>query len=169
MENRSETDKRALDTQSKSRIESKRVVDETWKHADEAYKEAKKQADIVYNEAKKIAVDKQAKKLVGEAHKEALKQAKKLHDAIIAEAMVVFRSSYDQATTDYDETMVKSQQSIKNADKAYKESKKQADIVYNEAKKTAVDKQAKNQAEEAHKKALEQAKQVQDGAARKLR
>jgi len=44
-----------------------------------------------------------------------------------------------------------------------------ADIVYKEAKKIAVDKQAKKEADEAHKKAIEQAKQVRDEAIRKLR
>lgn len=57
--------------------------------------------------------------------------------------MVVFRSSYDQATADYIETTTKSREAIEHADEAYKEAIKQADIVYKEAKKQAVDKQAK--------------------------
>ncbi len=168
MENKSEAETKALDTQSKGHAEAKRVCDEAWKRAYQAYKEAKEQADIVHKQASKIAVDKQAKKVADEAHKNAIEQAKKLRDAIVAEAMVVFRSSYDQATADYLEAATKTQAAIKDADEAYKESKKQAEIVYNEAKKRAVDKQAKKEADEAYKKAMEQAKQVRDEAKRKL-
>ena len=169
MEQKSETEKRALDAQTKGRAEASRIADEAWDRAYKAYKEAKKQADIVHKEAKKIAVDKQAKNEADKAHKEALEQAKKLRDSITGEAMVVFRSSYDQATADYIETTTKSREAIEHADEACKEAIKQADIVYKEAKKQAVDKQAKKEADEAHKKAIEQAKQVRDEATRKLR
>ena len=169
MERKSERETQALDAQAKGRAEASKIADEAWKRAYQAYKEAKKQADIVYKEAKKLAVDKQAKKEADKAHKEALEQAKKLRDAIAAEAMVVFRSSYDQATADYIETTTKSREAIEHADEVYQEAKKQADIVYKEAKKQAVDKQAKNEADEAHKKAIEQAKQVRDEATHKLR
>ena len=57
----------------------------------------------------------------------------------------------------------------KRGDEAYKEAKKQADIVYNEAKKIAVDKQAKQAADDAHKKAIEQAKKTRDDATREFR
>jgi hypothetical protein len=160
MQGRSEAETRALDAQTKGHVEANKVCDEAWARADKAYKEAKKQVDIVYKEASKIAVDMQAKKVADEAHKNAIEQAKKLRKAIIAEAMVVFRTSYDQATADYLETTAKSRDAIKDADNAYKEAKKQADIVYKEAKKRAVDKQAKKEADEAYKKAIEQAKQV---------
>ena len=80
MEQKSETEKRALDTQAKDRNETKRMCDEAWERAYQAYKEAKKQADIVYKEAEKIAVDKQAKKVADEAHKNVIEQAKKLRD-----------------------------------------------------------------------------------------
>ncbi|MFC1904082.1 hypothetical protein ACFLXJ_06635 [Chloroflexota bacterium] len=169
MEQKSETEKRALDVQTKYRAEATKICNETWKRSNQAYKEAKKQADIVYKEAKKMAIDKPAKKEVGKAHKEAIEQAKKLRDAITAEAMVVFGSSYDQATKDYDETITKSLEDIKDADEAYKEAKKQADIVYKEAKKQAVDKPAKKEAGKAHKESIEQAKQVRDEATRRLR
>jgi hypothetical protein len=169
MEGKSDAERQALDAQTKGRAEAKRVCDDTWKRADLAYKEAKKQADIVHKEASKIAVDKQARKVADEAHKNAIEQAKKLREAIIAEAMAVFRSSYDQADVDYLETTTKSREAIKDADETYKEAKKQADIVYKEAKKRAVDKQAKKEADEAYKKATEQAKQVRDEATRKLR
>ncbi len=112
---------------------------------------------------------KRLKKVADEAHKNAHEQAKKVRDAIVAEAMVVFRSSYDQATADYLETTTKTQAAIKDAEEAYKESKKQAEIIYKEAKKLAVDKQAKKEADEAYKKAMEQAKQVRDEATHKLR
>ncbi|MFC1821001.1 hypothetical protein ACFLZG_07970 [Thermodesulfobacteriota bacterium] len=82
--------------------------------------------------------------------------------------MAVFRSSYDQATTDYIETTTKSQEASEDAYETYKEAKKQADIVCKEAQKQAVDKQAKKEAGEAHKKAIEQAMQVRDETTRKL-
>ncbi len=169
MENKSEAETKALDTQSKGHAEAKRVCDEAWKRAYQAYKEVKEQADIVHKEASKIATDKQAKKVADEAHKNAMEQAKKVRDAIVAEAMVVFRASYDQATAEYAETTAKTQVAIKDADEAYKEAKNQAEITYKEAKKHALDKQAKKEADEAYKKAIEQAKQVRDDITRKLR
>ena len=66
-----------LDALSKAQAEAKRVCDEAWDRAGEAYKEAKKQADIVHKEAKSIAADKQAKKAADTAHKESMEQAKK--------------------------------------------------------------------------------------------
>ncbi len=48
------------------------------------------------------------------------------------------------------------------AGKAFKEAKTQADIIYGEAKKAAVDKDARKRADEAHKQAIEDAKQVRD-------
>ena len=168
MEQKSGFEGGALDAQYKSRAEAKKVSDEAWERAYKAYKEAKKQADIVHKEASKIAVDKQAKKVLDETHKNAIEQAKKLREAIIAEAMVVFRTSYDQATADYLETTTKSRVAIKDADETYKEAKKHADIVYKETKKRAADKEAKKEADEAYKKAIAQAKQVRDEATSKL-
>ena len=107
--------------------------------------------------------------MADEAHKEALDQAKKLRDAIMAESMVVFRASYDKADVDYLEAKNKTLKAIKDADEAYKEAEKQADIVYKEAKKQATDKQAKQAADDAHKKAIEQAKKARDEATRELR
>jgi colicin import membrane protein len=169
MEQKSSAEKRALDAQTLGHSEAKRISDEAWKHSEEAYKEAKKQADVVYEAVKKIAVDKQAKQAADEAHKEALEQAKKLRDAIIAEGQAVFRVSYDKADADYIETTTKSLKTIKDANEAYKEAEKQADIIHKEAKKTAVDKQAKQAADEAHKKAIEQAKKARDEATRESR
>jgi hypothetical protein len=169
MEEKSEAERQALDAQSKGHTEAEKVCNEVWARADQAYKEAKEQADIVHKEVRKIAVDKQAKKVADEAHKNAIKQAKKLREAIIAEAMAVFRSSFDQATTDYIETRTKSREAIKDADETYKEAKKQAEIVYKEVKKRAVDKQAKKEGAKDRKKTIEQAKQVRDEATRKLR
>jgi len=80
MERKSETETQALDAQTKGRAEAGKLCDEAWKHAYQAYKEAKKQADIVYKEAKKMAVDKQAKKEAGEAHKKAIEQAMQVRD-----------------------------------------------------------------------------------------
>jgi bacterioferritin (cytochrome b1) len=169
MEGKSAGEQQALDAQTKGRVEAKKVSDETWKRADQAYKEAKKQAHIVHKKARKIALDKQAKKEANEAYKKTIEQAKKLRDAIIAETMVVFRCSYDKADADYLETQIKLREAITDADETYKEANKQADIVYKEAKKRALDKQAKKEANEAYKKTIEQAKQVRDEATRKLR
>ena len=160
MEGKSEAEKQALDTKTRGHVEARKVCDDTWARAYQVYNEAKKQADIVHKEASKIAVDKEAKKVADEAHKNTIEQAKKLRKAIIAEAMVVFRTSYDQATADYLETTTKSRVAIKDADETYKEAKKHADIVYKEAKKRAVDKQAKKEADDAYKQTIEQAKQV---------
>jgi len=46
--------------------------------------------------------------------------------------------------------------------KVYKEAKEQADILYESARKLAVDKDARNRADEAHKEALTEAKRVRD-------
>jgi len=169
MEEKSEAEQQALDAQRTGQAEAKKVSDEAWTRADQAYKEAKKQAHIVHKKARKIAVDKQARKEANEAYKKAIEQAKKLRDAITEEAMVVFRYSYDKADADYLESQIKSREAIEDADETYKEAKEQADIVYKEAKKRAVDKQARKEANEAYKKAIEQAKQVRDEATRKLR
>ena len=169
MERKSETETQGLDAKAKGHVEATKVCDLAWARASQAYKEAKKQVDEVYKEAKKIAVDKRAKEEADKARKEALEQAKKLRDAITAEAMVVFRTSYDKADADYLETQTKSREAIEHAHEIYKEAKKQADEVYKEAKKRAVDKQAKQEADEAYKKAKKQAEQVRDEATRKLR
>ena len=111
---KSETETQALNAQTKGRDEARRILDESWPRANQAYKEAKKQADIVYKEVRKQIIDKEAKQQADKAHKEALKQAKKLRDAILAEAGAVFRSSYDQATVDYVETTIKSRGRLLN-------------------------------------------------------
>ena len=169
MEEKSEAERQAVDAQSRGQSEAKRISDETWDRADEAFKEAKKQADMVHKELKSIAVDKQAKKAANEAHKNAIKKAKEVREAIIAEAMSVFRISYDQATTDYVETTAKSRETVKDADEIYKEAKKMADIVYKKVKKGAGDKQAKKEGAEDRKKTIAQAKKVRDEATRDLR
>ena len=168
MKQESEAERQALDAQSKDKAEANKVCDEAWARAEQVYKESKKQADIVHKEVRKIAVDKQAKKVADKTHKKAIEQAKKLREAITAEAMEVFRISYDQAATDYIETTTKIKQGIEDAEETYKEAKKQADIVYKETKKRAVDKKAKKEADEAYKNAIEQAKQVRDEATSKL-
>ena len=114
-------------------------------------------------------VDKQAKKTSNEANKNAIKKAKELREAIIAEAMSVFRISYDQPTTDYVETNAKSRETVIDADEIYKEVKKQADIVYKKVKKGAGDKQAKKEGAKDRKKTIAQAKKVRDKATHDLR
>jgi hypothetical protein len=118
-------------------------MDDAGERARIAYKEAKKQADIVREEAKKLAVDKQAKEAVDKAYKEAVKEAEKVRDAIVSEAMAVFRDHWKQSEIDSEEAITKSKQRGDLAQNAYKEAKKQADMVHKEAKKQAVDKQAK--------------------------
>jgi hypothetical protein len=80
MEGKSEAEQQALDAQTKGRVEAKKVSDETWTRAYQAYKEAKKQAHIVHKKARKIALDKQAKKEAKEAYKKAIEQAEKVRD-----------------------------------------------------------------------------------------
>ena len=120
---------------SKERAESKAIADDAWKRAYEVYEVAKKQADIVYQEAKKITMDKEAKQKLEKAHKEALEQAKKVRDAITAEATVAFTAAWDQGEKDYNEAIVKSKETGVRAQKTYKEAKEKADTVYQEAKK----------------------------------
>ena len=149
---------------SKARVEARDICDDAWKRAYESYKKVKEQADIVYQEAKKIAVDKEAKKELERTHKEAIEQAKKIRDAITAEAMVVFTAAWEQSEREYNGAIAKSKEISVRAQKAYEEAKKQADIVYQEAKKMAVDKEAKKEVEKAHKETLEQAKKDYENA-----
>ena len=70
--------------------EARQLRDEAWERAGKVYKEAKEQADVVYEAAKKLATDKEGLQRADEAHAEALKQAKKLRDAISGVADSVF-------------------------------------------------------------------------------
>jgi colicin import membrane protein len=72
------------------------------------------------------------------------------------------KRALDAQTLGHNEAKRLSDAAWKHSDLAYKEAKKQADIVYEAAKKIAVDKQAKQAADEAHKEALEQAKKLRD-------
>ena len=76
--------------QSQTHAEAKRLRDNAWELASKAYKEAKAQADIVYQAARELAVDKESKKRADEAHEEALKEARRLRDAITSVAQAVF-------------------------------------------------------------------------------
>jgi vacuolar-type H+-ATPase subunit H len=76
--------------------EAKKLLDEAWERAGKVYKEAKEQAELVYEDAKKLAVDKGARKRADEAYEEALKEAKKLHDAITNVAQAVFIDFWKQ-------------------------------------------------------------------------
>ncbi|MFC2044085.1 hypothetical protein ACFLT8_02650 [Chloroflexota bacterium] len=161
-------ERNAQNVKNKTQDDARKLIDEAYARASLAYKEAKKQADLVHKEASKIAIDKQAKKVADEAHKKAIEEVKKLRGAIVAEAMVVFRSSYDQADLDYIDTTNKSREAIKDAISTYEEARKQTNIIYQEAKKLAVDGQAKKGADEAYKKAIKQAEQARDETTRKL-
>jgi len=70
--------------------EARKLLDEAWDRSAKVYNEAKAQADAVYEAAKKVAVDKDARKRADEAHEEALKEAKRLRDAITNVAQAVF-------------------------------------------------------------------------------
>jgi uncharacterized protein YdbL (DUF1318 family) len=87
---------REQDAQTKARVEIRKIFEETSDRARKAYEETKKQADIVYKEARKIATDKLAKKAADEAYKKTLNEAKKVRDAILAEALAVHMASYEQ-------------------------------------------------------------------------
>jgi hypothetical protein len=141
-----------------SHDEAKKLMDDAGERARKAFKEAKKQADIVREEAKKLAVDKQAKEEVEKAYKEAVKTAEKLRDAIIGEAMAVFRDHWKQSDMDSQKDIAKSKERADQVKIAYKEDKKRADMVYKEAKKMAVGKEAKKAADQAYKEARAQAK-----------
>jgi len=143
--------------------EARKVLDDAWVRAKQVYKEAKEQADIVYKEAKKLAVDKQTKEAADKAYKEAVKEAEKLRDAITNEALAVFRGFWEQREKDSQEAITKSKESSDLAKKEFKEAKKQADIAHKEAKNQAVDKQAKDEADKAHKEARTQAKKDYNG------
>ena len=152
------------DTQTKTPVSAREVLDEAWDSAQKAYKEAEKQAGIVREEAKKLAVDKQAKKEADKAYKEAVKQAKRDRDTITGKAQQAFTTNYEQSLKDRQEAITKSKERSDQVKIAYKEAKEQADIVYKEAKKMAIDKEAKKRADEAHKKALKEAEKVRDEA-----
>jgi len=142
--------------------EARKVLDDAWVRAKQVYKEAKEQADIVYKETKKLAVDKQAKEAADKAYKEAVKEAEKLRDAITNEALAVFRGFWDQKEKDTQEAITKSKERSDLAKKTYKEAKKQADIAHKDAKEQAVDKQAKDEADKTRKEAGKQAKRDYD-------
>ncbi|MFC2009232.1 hypothetical protein ACFLUT_04175 [Chloroflexota bacterium] len=76
--------------------EAKKLLDEAWDRSGKVYKEAKQQADIVYEEAKRLAVDAEARKRADEAHEEALKEAKKVRDAITNVAQSIFIDFWKQ-------------------------------------------------------------------------
>ena len=80
MDQKAETERKALGVQQKTREESGITLDDVRNRAFKAYKEAKKQADIVHKEAKKLAVDKEDKKAADQAHKEAMEQAQTIRD-----------------------------------------------------------------------------------------
>ncbi len=62
--------------------EARKLRDEAWERSALVYKQAKEHADIVYEAAKKLAVDAEARKRADDAHEEALKEARRLREAI---------------------------------------------------------------------------------------
>ena len=92
-----------------TKAEAKKVLDEAWDRAQQAYEVAKKQADIVYKAIEKHTVDKQAKEEAHKAYKEAVKQAEKVRDAIKNQAKVVFADTWEQAEKEFHDTRYISQ------------------------------------------------------------
>ena len=96
---------RATGVKRKAEVEAKATLVEVTDRAHKVCKEAKKLAGELYKDAKKRATDKQAKQEVDRVHREALKQADKVRDALLAEAMMAFHDDYDKATMDYEKTI----------------------------------------------------------------
>lgn len=84
------TEKEAGTQKPQTHEEARKLLDEAWERSAEVYKEAKAQANIVYLAARELAVDKEGKKRADEAHEEALKEARRLRDAITSVAQAVF-------------------------------------------------------------------------------
>jgi len=139
--------------------EARKVLDDAWDGATKAYKVAKEQADIIYKEAKNLAVDKETKKRADEAHKEAIKAAEKVRDAITDEAQAVFSRFWKQKELNEQLAITKSKERSDLAQSTYKEAKKQADIDHKSAKGGAVDKEGKKAADQARTDTLNKAKE----------
>jgi hypothetical protein len=146
----------------KTHAEARALLDDAWARATKVYKESKEQADIVYDAAKKIAVDKEARKRADEAHKEAVKEAKKASDAITSVALAGFGDFWKQQDIDSKSAIHKSEERADLAKKAYKGAKKEADLLHEEAKRTATGGLERKQADEARSEAMKRAKKVYD-------
>ena len=132
-------------------IEARKLLDDAWAGATKAYKEAKK-----------LAVDKETKKRVDETHKEAIKAAEKVRDAITNEAQAVFSSFWTKRDLDAQMAITKSKERSDLAQKAHKEAKNQADIDHKAAKGRAVDREGKEAADQARTETLRKAKEDYD-------
>jgi hypothetical protein len=140
----------------------RKVLEDAHARAGKVYQEARKQADIVYEEAKKAAADKATRQLADQAHKEALKQAEKLRDAIINEGMALFTATWKKVEKDAEEAVASAKARGEEAGRVFKEAKKRADATHDEAKKSG-DKMARQEADKTHKEAIKQAgKDYQD-------
>ena len=147
--------------------EAKKLLDEAWARSAKVYKEAKEQADILHEAARKIATDKDARKRADEAHDEALKEAKKVRDAITNVAQSVFTESWVQRDVELKDATARTQERSDLAQKTYREAKDRAAATHREAKTQAVDKEAGKAADQARKEAETQAKQDYDEAMKK--
>lgn len=164
MEERAKLGKEEIEAVAGPSIAARKILDEAWEGASKVYKEAKEQADIVYKAAKELAVDKEAKKRVDEAHKEALKAAATVRDAITGEAQAAFSRFWTKRDLDAQIAIKKSKERGDLAQKVYKEAKGQADIDYKEAKGRAVDKEGKKAADQSRTENLKKAKEDYDEA-----
>ena len=81
---------------SQTHEEARKLLDDAWTRSAQVYKEAKEQADMVYEAAKNVAVDLEARKRADAAHEEALREAKKLRDAITKVAEAAFSEFWRQ-------------------------------------------------------------------------
>jgi hypothetical protein len=147
--------------------EARKLLDDAWDGATKAYKAAKEQADIIYKEAKKMAVDKETKKRADEAHKEAIKAAEKIRDAITDEAQAVFSNFWTQKELSDQMAITKSKERSDLAQKTYKEAKNQADIDHKAAQGSANDKEGKKAADQARTETLKKAKEDYEETIRK--
>jgi len=147
--------------------EARKVLDDAWDGATKAYKVAKEQADTIYKEAKKLATDKETKKRADEAHKEAIKAAEKVRDAITDEAQAVFSRFWKQKELNDQLAITKSKERSDLAQSTYKEAKKQADIDHKEAKVRADDKAGEKAADQARTETLNKAKEDYEAAMKK--
>ena len=148
--------------EAKIHADARMLLDDAWARAAKVYKESKEQADIVYDAAKKVAVDKEARRRADEAHKQAVKEAKKASDAITSVALAVFSDFWKQHDMDVKEALAKSEERARLAQKAYKGAKMQADLLHEEAKRTATGGADTKQADETYKETMRQARKVHD-------
>ncbi|MBN1152805.1 MAG: hypothetical protein JXA58_06290, partial [Dehalococcoidia bacterium] len=107
------------------------------------------------------------RKRADQAHDEAIKEAKKVRDAIVNVAQAVFTESWAQRDIEAKDAGDRLKERSDLAQKTYREAKDRAAATHKEAKNQAVDKQAGEAADKARKEAERQAKQAYDETMKK--